>query len=115
MRQLDDITLTANQARALDELRQRLFEEFDIEALILYGSVARGEADEESDLDLLVVTFQPFTSRFARHAITDVVFEVNLRYNTNFSTLVVDRDAWDAGVVTVLPLRDEILRDGIAL
>jgi predicted nucleotidyltransferase len=115
VRRLEDITLTPNQAQALDELRQKLFDEFDVESLILYGSFARGEADAESDLDLLILTPQPFSSRFARHAITDLVFEVNLRHGTNFSTLVIDRDTWEAGVMLVLPLREEILRDGIPL
>jgi predicted nucleotidyltransferase len=115
VRRLDDIMLVPNQARALSELRQRLFDEFDIQSIILYGSAARGEADEESDLDLLIITPRPFASRFARHAITDVVFEVNLRYGTNLSSLVIDRSAWEIGMMTVLPLRDEILRDGVAL
>ena len=114
MKQLDDIVLAPNQHQALDELRRRLFDKLDVEGLLLYGSVARGEADEESDIDLLVVTPQPLT-RPARHQITDLVFEVNLRYDTNFSTLVVDREAWEIGPLSVLPLRKEILKDGIPL
>jgi predicted nucleotidyltransferase len=114
-RRLDGVRLTPNQAQALAELRQRLYDAFDIEALILYGSVARGEADEESDLDVLVVTMQPLPSRSARHEITDVVFEVNLRYGTNISSLVVDQEAWETGVFTVLPLRDDVIKDGIPL
>ena len=106
--------MTPSQYLALQELRRWLFDEFDIEAVILYGSVARGEADEESDLDLLIVTSQPLT-RPTRHEITDMVFEVNLFYGTNFSTLVVDRNSWEAGVFLVLPLRGEILKDGIRL
>jgi predicted nucleotidyltransferase len=115
VKRLDDVRLTQNQTQAINELRQKLVDEFDIEALILYGSVVRGEADKESDFDLLVLTSRPFPSRFARHAITDLVFEVNLRYGTNFSTLVVDRDSWQTGIISVLPLRDEILKDGIPL
>ncbi|MBC7264046.1 MAG: nucleotidyltransferase domain-containing protein [Chloroflexi bacterium] len=114
MKRLEDIALTPNQHQALAELRRRLFEEFEIEALILYGSVARGEADEESDFDLLVLTTHPL-ARPARHKITDVVFEVNLRYDTNFSTLVIDRRSWEIGAVAVLPLRHEIIKDGIPL
>jgi predicted nucleotidyltransferase len=107
--------LPSNQHQALNELRGILSDEFAVQALVLYGSVARGEADEESDLDLLVVTDQPLT-RVARHQkITDMVFEINLRYSTNISTLVVDRNSWEVGVVSVLPLKDEILKDGICL
>jgi predicted nucleotidyltransferase len=79
---------------------------------VLYGSATRGQADEESDLDLLIVTSQPLT-RFERHEITNVVFDVNLRHDTKFSTLVVDLKLWETGVLSVLPLHDEILRDGI--
>ncbi|HSE84127.1 MAG TPA: nucleotidyltransferase domain-containing protein [Thermodesulfobacteriota bacterium] len=114
MKRLNDIKLVPNQSRALDELRRRLFDEFNVESMMLYGSVARGEADEESDLDLLVLTSQKL-KRPERHKITDLVFEVNLHYGTNFSTLVVDRNTWETGVFSVLPLRDEILKDGIMI
>lgn len=114
MKRLEDIHLTLVQHKALDELCSRLTIEFPVEEVILFGSVVRGEADEESDIDLLVVTSQAL-KRMARHEITDVVFEVNLRYGTNFSTLVVDRASWEEGVVSVLPLKDEILREGILL
>ena len=114
MKRFDNVTLAPNQYQALGELRRRLFDEFDVEAVILYGSVARGEADEESDLDLLIVTAQPLM-RPARHEITDMAFEVNLLYGTNFSTLVVDCNSWEVGGFSVLPLREEILKDGIRL
>ena len=44
---------------------------------------------------------------------TDIVFDVNLQFGTNLSTLVVDQESWEAGIISVLPLRNEIIRDGI--
>ncbi len=114
MKRLRDITLTPDQSEALAEIQRRLAGEFDVDSVILFGSVTRGELDEESDIDLLVLTPHPLT-RPARHKITDMVFEVNLRYNTNFSTLVVDRISWEEGPISVLPIRNEILKDGVAL
>ena len=114
MKQLEHIRLTLRERQALTELRHRLYDQFHVAAVILYGSVARGEADEESDIDLLILTDEPL-SRPARHAITDVAFEVNLRYGTNFSTLVLDQHAWEAGAIAVLPLKEAILQDGIPL
>jgi predicted nucleotidyltransferase len=112
MKSIGTIFFTESHREALSEIKRNLREKFDIKAFVLYGSVARGQADEESDVDLLVVTCKPLT-RFERHEITDAVFDVNLRFNTNFSTLVVDSESWETGMISVLPIRDEILRDGI--
>lgn len=106
--------LASNQRQALNELKFKLVHEFDIESLALYGSAARGEASEESDLDLLILTKHPLT-RLARHKITDLAFEINLHYGTNFSTVVVDRDAWKTGAFSVIPFREEVLRDSVYL
>lgn len=114
MKTLDQIRLTPGQKQGLDELRQRLTSAFDVVAISLFGSITRGEVDDESDVDLLIVTRDPL-KRPVRHQITDLVFEVNLRYGTNFSTLVVDRASWETGVFSILPLRAEILEDGVAL
>ena len=114
MKTIDQVQLSPNQLQALAELRKKLFGSFGIEAINLFGSIARGEADKESDIDLLIVTRQTL-KRPVRHKITDIVFEINLKYDTNFSTLVVDRKSWESGVFSILPLRDEILRDGVAL
>ena len=92
IKQLEHIHLTPSQDLELTELLRRLYKQFHIVSVILYGSVARGEAYEESDIDLLSLTAEPL-SRLARHDITDVVFNMNLRYGTNFSTLVFDKHA----------------------
>jgi predicted nucleotidyltransferase len=114
MRQLADIVLTPIQLTALSELRRLILSEFEVEKVVLYGSAARGEADAESDTDLLIITRMPL-QRSSRHRITDLVFDINLNYGTNFSSLVIDRETWETGAVSVLPLHDEILRDGVTL
>jgi predicted nucleotidyltransferase len=114
VKQAKEVSITPEQSEALKEIKCRLLERFEIKAFLLYGSAARGQADEESDLDLLVVTSVPLT-RFERHEITNIVFDVNLQYDTNFSSLVVDQKSWETGIISVLPLRDEIMRDGIPI
>lgn len=113
MKRLEDVKLASNERVALAEIRRRLFDELSIEQIILFGSVARGEADEESDIDLLVVTTEPMTLNERHEKITDTITEVNLQYDTNFSTRVVDKHAWEEGVFRVLPIKREVLVDGI--
>ena len=114
MKHLEEINLTLNQDQSLQELRFRLTSLFKIESLVLFGSVARGEADAQSDIDLLVLTSQ-LLSRPERHQITDVVFEINLKYGTNYSTLVIDQNSWETGLISILPIHTEIINDGVTL
>lgn len=114
MRQLNDVPLTLAQREALAELRQRFSAAFEVEGIVLFGLAARGEADEESDLDLLILTKQPL-ARPTRHRITDLIVDINLRHDTNLSSLVIDRESWETGAASVLPIHDEILRDGVAV
>lgn len=114
MKTIEQINLSANEQQALAEIRERVAAAFEITTMTLFGSVARGNAVEESDIDLLIVTAMQL-SRPVRHQITDIVFEINLRYDTNFSTLVVDRNSWETGLFSVLPLRDEIIREGVTV
>ena len=79
---------------------------------MLFGSVARGTAEEGSDIDLLVLTTRALYN-WTPNKITDIEFEINLKYGTNFSTLVVDTEAWEHGVISVLPIRAAVQRDGI--
>ena len=112
---LEHTSLSPVEREALAVLRQRLFAEFDfVEELILFGSAARGTADEESDIDLLVLTKYQL-SFSVRHQITDLIFELNLEYETNFSTLVVPRIQWQTGVLSILPIRTEVENEGIVI
>jgi len=111
---MTEMMISERESEALRRIKAKVTAAFPVVDFVLYGSAARGEADEESDLDLMIVVSEPI-SRFKRHEITDIVFDVNLEFGTNFSTLVVDQDSWETGMLSVLPLRDEIIRDGIRL
>lgn len=112
MKTVNQIHLTQEQRQGLSELHSAFLGTFDVVSITLFGSAARGEAGPESDMDLLIVT-RRVLPRSVRHQITDIVFDINLRHGTNFSTLVVDHAAWDAGLYSVLPLHDEIEKEGV--
>lgn len=109
-----DFGLSNTEMSALKILKEAIAGQFAIVDVILYGSAACGKTDTESDIDLLILTLEPL-SRERRHVITDIVFEVNLEYNTNFSTLVIDKDSWENGYFSVLPIKEEILKEGVLL
>jgi len=108
------LELSLNEQAALIETKNRLKAGFPVEEFIVFGSVARGEATDESDLDLLVLTSRPMSHR-EEHAMCDIIFDINFSYGTNISILVTDKAAWEKGLISLLPIREEVARDGIVI
>jgi uncharacterized protein len=96
---------------ALSQLKTRLTAGYPVVRLILFGSAVRGAMDEESDVDVLVLTSRPLKSA-ERNALYDEVFAINLRYDTNVSVLVTDLQNWETGPLSVMPIREEVEKEG---
>ena|SRR3990172_12507456 len=113
MKTLAYITLRDNDRKAIEAAVKVLGQKFPVVQIVLYGSKARGTDDPESDIDLLVLTSRELTWQ-ERDAVTDALFDVELDYNVVISTIVVSDREWSAGRYAVLPIHDEIERDGVA-
>ena len=114
MKALHDLPLPAPLCEAIQAVRNRLTAECSVERLMLFGSVVRGEADAESDADLLIVLTEPPTAQ-VRDRITSLILDMNLAYDTNLSELIVDQQTWDTGRPAALPIHAEIEEEGIRL
>ena len=96
---------------ALSQLKTKLTTDYPVVRLVLFGSAARGEMDEESDVDVLVLTSRRLKS-VERNAIYDEVFAINLRYETNLSVLVTDLHNWETGPLSVMAIHEEVKKEG---
>jgi predicted nucleotidyltransferase len=103
--------LSPLERSALDRLRAALGERFGVRlaSLVLFGSRARGEGDETSDLDVLV-TIRELT-RDERHAVLDLADDVERAFGLRIEPLVRDVDPRSLGAA----LAREIARDGVSL
>jgi uncharacterized protein len=113
MRTLADICLAENDRKAIAAAVGVLRGSFPVERVVLFGSKARGGDDPESDIDLLVLTARKLDWREER-AITTALFAVEMDYDVVISTLIVPVQEWSSGVYPVLPIHDEIMREGAA-
>jgi predicted nucleotidyltransferase len=82
--------------------------------VLLYGSVARGTQDEESDYDVIVLTDSPLSTK-EEDAVTDAVYDLELEQGIVISTLFYTRDFWAAPLAQVLPFHQRVQEDGVVI
>lgn len=82
--------------------------------VILYGSYARGEQDEESDIDVLALVDINRTelSRY-RRAVSDFSAEIDLHYGVLLSVKLQDTATFRA-YCAALPFFQNVLKDGVS-
>lgn len=106
----DAITPLRALASPLDMLTRVAQEEASgAESVIVFGSVARGEAHADSDIDLAVVASEDWDGR------ADLAERAHARLGNNCDVLHLTADQLTQDAAEREPVVAEILRDGIAL
>ena len=84
----------------------------NLREIILYGSVARDEARDDSDVDIAILADSDEEGMYDR--ILDVVVDIELKYNLVISVVLIEMDRlkkWG----DVLPFYKNIKKEGITL
>ena len=86
-----------------------------LSAVLLYGSYARGDYDDESDIDIMVVVDcrTEDLHRF-RHMLTDVSSHLSLEYGVTVSVAMADTESFNR-YGNFLPFYININREGIKI
>ncbi|KAB2950555.1 nucleotidyltransferase domain-containing protein [Heliorestis acidaminivorans] len=106
--------LTSEQARAILEVKEKLLSVLAVKEIVLFGSYARREADELSDIDLLIITDHKLSHQEC-DIIAEIIFEINLNYETNISFVPVDASSWYGQRLHLSALYSEVQRDGVVV
>ena len=114
MKTMQHSSLPTAERQAIEEAVRVLGDKFGIKKVVLFGSKARGDDDEHSDMDILLITSEVLHWREEK-AIVEALFELGLTYGVIFSALFVTANEWDGGLFTEFPIYEEIVRDGIVV
>ncbi len=109
---LKELALKDNERSALRELKEKMLERFPEAEIVLYGSKARGDFEKESDIDLLILTELPVTSKLEEE-ISHITYDIELKCDVVFGTIVENRDFWDTPLANAMPLHWNIDREGV--
>ena len=86
-----------------------------LESVILYGSYARGDYDDDSDIDIMVrVICTRDQLENYRHILSDVASGLSLEYNVMVSVSVVDTETFNR-YRRHLPYFENVEREGIKI
>jgi predicted nucleotidyltransferase len=105
------IPLQDKERQAIKEAVKMLKRSFPVSNVILFGSKARGEGDEHSDIDFLLITSRSLLWKEEK-AIVEMLFDIGMENDVIFSPLFASSDEWDGGIFMLFPVYDEISRDG---
>jgi predicted nucleotidyltransferase len=96
----------------LDWCRQAIRRAVPDANVILYGSRARGDADEYSDYDILVLVDQP-VSMALKDQILSSVYPLELETGAMLTLVTYNRRQWESLPYREMPYHKNVERDGV--
>ena len=107
--------LKENEQKAIAELKERLKALYGsrFNQALLYGSKARGDATQESDIDVLVVLNGLENFREARNQILHETNPIDLKHGVFLSVFAVDEDYFKKA--REVPYYANVMAEGIPL
>ncbi len=102
--------ISENKRRALESFVKVLKEKYGyrIYKIILFGSTVRGEAEEESDIDVLIIA-----DGVTQKEVSKIAFQILLKYGEVISSIVEDKQQFEK--YKDYSFHRNILREGVEI
>jgi predicted nucleotidyltransferase len=110
-----DVLITATaDIGLLNKCKKAINEVVPDAEVILYGSRARGDARDDSDYDILVLTDGP-ANMAIEEKLVGCLFPIELESEQVLTVIVYNRQQWDTSLYRAMPLHKNIDREGVVL
>ena len=105
--------LKENEKIAIKSLKEELAKRFKLVDLWLFGSKARGDDTQESDIDVMIQLVE--TNPETESQIYDIVYEINLKNDTFISVIIFSKYEIHEGPMAESPIYKIIQKEGVLI
>lgn len=105
------ISLKSNEEAAIRSLKEELSKRFNLIALRLFGSKARGEETPESDIVIMIEVDE--SNPDIESQIDDIIFRINLENDTFISATIFSKRELEEGPMSESPIYKVIRKEGV--
>ena len=106
--------MTERESQIANLISARIKKQDPKAEVILFGSHARGQSNEESDWDILILIDRPKANRSVEERYRSEMFELELELGEPISTFVYSKSDWESKFLFT-PLYQNIKKEGIKL
>ena len=111
MKDFKNIKLSKDERRAIEAAATMLKTRFSAKEVILFGSKARGDSDQHSDIDLLLISPNPLHWKEEK-SVVEALFDTGIENDVIFSPLFTSSNEWEGGIFKQFLIYQEIIKDG---
>ena len=114
MKSIKDLKLKDNEIKAIEELKKVILGSYPDAEIMLFGSKARGDYSEDSDIDILILLNTQINSKLEKNIIRNIS-DIYYKYeDVVFETLIENKKEWLNNNLNYF-IRENINKDGINL
>lgn len=108
--------LTDIESKAIEKLKREILKIYPEAGVILFGSKARGDFNENSDIDILILMNKKDILKL-EDDIRSIAYDIEFKYafQIRISIIMESKTYWDSNIGKIEPFHKNIDREGIAL
>lgn len=109
-----ELHLKEKDKQAISEFKQNILFRFPDANFILFGSKAKYQDSDFSDIDILILLNRKITTRIEEE-IFGIGFEVGLQHDVVFGIIVEEDTFWNSPLAKAMPFNWMISKEGIPI
>ncbi|MEW6039943.1 MAG: nucleotidyltransferase domain-containing protein [Elusimicrobiota bacterium] len=106
--------INQNELKSVKKLKKEVLKEFSKAEFVLYGSKVRGNDEEFSDIDVLVLLEEEVTTKI-EEKIFSIGYDIGLKHNVVFGIVVESKQFWCSPIAKAMPFHWNVSKEGIPI